>query len=67
MMIIPNIKALCIVVADKRLFNIFPTLAYVKHVTRGRGHFWPQEHNLNKFGRGSLGDATYQIARLYVL
>ena len=33
-------------------------------MTPGRGHFWPQGHTLNKFGRGPLGDATYQISRL---
>ena len=27
-------------------------------------HLWPQGHNLNKFGRGLLGDATKQIPRL---
>ena len=26
----------------------------------GQGHFWPQADNLNKLGRGPLGDATYQ-------
>ena len=29
--------------------------------------FWPQVHNLNKLGRGPLGDATYQISRLKAL
>ena len=29
----------------------------------GRGHFWPQKHNLNKLGRGPQGDATNQILR----
>ena len=24
----------------------------------GRDHFWPQGDNLNKLGRGPLGDAT---------
>ena len=28
----------------------------------GWGHFLPQGHNLNKLGRGPLGDATYQIS-----
>ena len=28
----------------------------------GWGHFWPQGHNLNRLGRGSLSDATYQIS-----
>ena len=27
-------------------------------MTPGRGHFWPQGHNLNKIGRGPRGDAT---------
>ena len=26
---------------------------------------WFQGHNLNKFGRGQLGGATYRISRLY--
>ena len=32
--------------------------------TGGGGHFWPQGDNLNKFGKGPLGDATYQISKL---
>ena len=43
------------------LFMFFPILVYVKHVTPGRGHLWPQGHNLNKFVRGPQGDATHQI------
>ena len=35
------------------------------YVKCDRGHFWPQEHNLNKLGRGPLDDISYQIARLY--
>ena len=45
-------------------FMFFAIYAYVKHVTQGRAHFWPQGHNLNKLSRGPLGDATYQISRL---
>ena len=45
-------------------FMLLPILAYVKHVTLGRGHFWPLGYNLNKLGRGPLGDATYQISKL---
>ena len=41
-----------------------PILLYVKHVTPGLGHFWPPGYNLNKLGRGLLGDATYQISEL---
>ena len=45
-------------------FMLFLIKTYVKHVTPKAGHFWPQGYNLNKLGRGSLGDATYQILRL---
>ena len=34
---------------------------------RGRAIFGPREIILNKLGRGPLGDATYQISRLYAL
>ena len=40
---------------------------YVKHMTPGAGHFWPQGHNLNKLVRGPQGDATYQISKLQAL
>ena len=33
----------------------------MKHVTPGAGSFFPRGHNLNKLGRGPLGDATYQL------
>ena len=42
----------------KPILNMWPS---------GQGHFWHQGHNLNKLGRCLLGDATYQISRLYVL
>ena len=42
----------------------FPIKANVKHLTPGAGQFWPKGHNLNKLGRGPLGDATYQISKL---
>ena len=45
-------------------FMFFPIYAYVKHVTPRWGHFLPQTHNLNKLGRGPLGDATYQMSML---
>ena len=32
-----------------------------------RGHCWPKGYNLNKLGRDLLGDATYQIPKLYAL
>ena len=37
-------------------------LKSVKHMTSARAHFRPQGHNLNKFGKGPLGDATFQRA-----
>ena len=56
------IKALGLVVSEKKMFSCFPYIAaYVKHVTSGWGYFWHQRHNLNKLGRGPLDDATYQI------
>ena len=50
----------------REVFSCFPyqALKFVKHVTPGLAHFWPQEHNLNKLGRGPLDDASYQISRL---
>ena len=34
---------------------------YVKHVNSRRSHFVAQGHNLNKFGKSSLDDATNVI------
>ena len=50
-------------VSDNMIFFMFfPIQAYVKHVTPGAGQFWPEVYNVNKKpGRGSLGDASYQI------
>ena len=42
--------------------EIFSLYAYIKYEPRGRPIFWPQGHNLNKNGRGPLGDTTYQIS-----
>ena len=36
----------------------------LKQVTPGGGQFWPQGDNLNKYDRGQLGDAKYQISKL---
>ena len=33
----------------------------------GRGHFWFLGTNLNELGRGPLGDALHQIAKLKAL
>ena len=40
-------------------FIFLPIKAYVKPVTPGRGHFWPQGYNLNKLDRGPLDDTSY--------
>ena len=55
-------------VSDKKIFSSFPYISQCKKkLTPGQGHFCPKEHNLNKFGRDPLvGDATYEISRLYV-
>ena len=40
-------------------------IAYVKDVTPCVGQFLaPWRHNLNKLGRGPLGNATYQISMI---
>ena len=46
-------------------FIFFRIKAYVKPVTPGRGHFWPQGYNFNNFGRGPLDDTTYQICQIF--
>ena len=51
-------KYLDLVVSDKKIFSHFSYISLCKTiVTPGRGHFWPQGYNLNKLGRGLLGDA----------
>ena len=50
---------LCLVISDKKMFFMFSLYKPIKNVTPGAGHFWPEGHNLNKLGRGLLGDATY--------
>ena len=48
--------------ADFSMF--FPYISQCKTCDpQGQGNLWSQGHNLNKFGRGPLGDAT-QISRL---
>ena len=60
-----NIKALGLVVSDKKMFSCFPYISLCKTCnSQGWAHFWSQGHNLNNFGRGQLGDATYQTSRL---
>ena len=63
---IPNIKSLCHPVSEKKNWRLASLFQCSNLWPRGRGQFWPQVHHMNKFGRGSLGDATYQISKLYV-
>ena len=53
----------------RRYFHVFLYVSLCKICDPLAGHFSPQRHNLNKLGRGPLGDATYQIhvSRLYAL
>ena len=42
-------------------FIFFPYKPMLNMWPPGQAHFWPHGHNLNKLGRGSQGDATYQL------
>ena len=72
MMLHTNIKALCLVVSDKKfIFSCFPYeyryLLKAGHIPGDTcsGHLWPQGHHFNKLGRRPVDDATYQISMLY--
>ena len=56
-------------VSDKKIFSMFfPCISLCKTCDpMGPGHYWPEDHNLNKLGRGPLRDAIYQLPRLYAL
>ena len=60
-------QALGLMVSEK----IFPCFPYVNICIacdpQGQDNFWPQGDNLNKLGRGPLGNATNQILRLKAL
>ena len=57
-------KALGPVVSDK-IFSRFPYINLCKTFDPwGGAIFWPMGYNMNKLGRGPLGDAAYQISRL---
>ena len=43
------------------MFFVFPYIRIFKTCDPREGPFSALEHNLNKLGRGALGDATYQI------
>ena len=46
-------------------FSRFPYKSLFKTFDPKRGHFWPKGYNLNKLGRGPLGDATYMLHTKY--
>ena len=49
-------------------FSMFPYMSLCKTCDpQGRDNFYPQGDHLNKLGRGPLGDATFQISRLWAL
>jgi len=45
----------------------FKDFSYEKMISPRAQHFILWGHNLNKLGKGSLGDATYQISKLWAL
>ena len=51
------IKALLLLVSEKRNFKVFLLCSYVSFLCF-------QGHHMNNLGRGPLGDATYQISKL---
>ena len=61
---IPNIKALGLMVSDKKIFSCFSYIRLCKTCDPGAGPFLAPGDNLNRLGRGPLGDATYQISKL---
>ena len=61
------IKALLLLVSEKKNFKVFLLCSYVSNLwppPPGRGQFWPQGHHMNNLGRGPLGDTTYKISKL---
>ena len=63
----PYIKALGLVVSDKKIFSCFPYISLCKTYDPRGMPFLPHRHNLNKLARCPLSDATYQISRLYAV
>ena len=53
-------------VSEKKNFHDSPHISLCSICPR-RGLFLPPGYNLNKLGRGSLGDASYQMSRLYAV
>ena len=55
---IPNMKALGLVVSDKKVSSSFPLKSLCKTCDPEWGHLWSHKHNLNKLGKGPLDDGT---------
>ena len=62
MMLHTKYHVLGFVISNKKTFSHFPYISLCKYVTTGMGHFWPKDYNLNKLGRGPLGDTKYQMS-----
>ena len=59
------IKALLLLVSEKKNFKVFLLCSYVSNLwPLGLGPIWPPGHHMNNLGRGPLGDATYEISKL---
>ena len=54
--------ALGLVVSDKKIFSHFPYISQCRTCDPRAEPFLAKGYNLNKLGRGPLGDATYQIS-----
>ena len=53
--------------SDKKIFSGLPYISLCETCDPGEGHFWSKWNNLDKHGRGPLGDDTYKISRFYAL
>ena len=59
------IKALLLLVLEKKNFKVFLLCSYVSNLwPPGQDPIWPQGHYMTNLGSGSLGDATYKISKL---
>ena len=50
---------------DEKFWNLSSMFLCSNIWPPGWGQFWPHGHHMNKLGRGPLGDATYQISKLW--
>ena len=54
-------KALGLMVLEKKIFDVFPTVSLWELMTPGAGPFLPQGHDWQDLYRGPLNIATYKI------